>query len=135
MVQGDQVKDVAGQTDKGSDEHYGGVNAFFAMVNYSLGGLHAQPDNHHPDDEDTGQCSKHLSSVVAPGLAEVGVLLSNPDGDHTDNESSNIGQHVSCVCQNSQGVREEASDDFDDHEDEADSDDPSQLAKSLLTLH
>lgn len=73
-----QTEDVAGQTDKSSDQHVLGIDRDVVMVDNSLSCLHAKPDDHHPDYQHACQSTNDLCSVVSPCHRLFWHLLSDP---------------------------------------------------------
>ena len=72
--------------------------------------------------------------MVSEGIILVMCFLSHPNTEHTDQKSSNIWQHVSCICKNCEWPRNFPSDYLHYHKEKANYDNKCQFSESFVTL-
>ena len=74
-----QIENIACQAHERSQKHYACVDFLIVLVQDSIRCFDCEPNDHAPDNEDTGKSAQNLRSVVAKRGRMLGSLLADPD--------------------------------------------------------
>lgn len=132
-----KIDNIADQANEGRNQHRDGINFKAIVMKYVVHSercLDDEPDHQCPNENNAKQCAEHLGSQESKRLALSGRFHGQMDRHNTYEESGDIRKHVSSISHNGNGVRDPSTNEFEDHEAEADGRDEVELTEHLLGL-